>query len=416
MSGFNILKISLDALKKNKIRSFLTIFGIVIGISAVIIVMSAGKGLEGLVLSELEAFGTDFIEIEVKVPNTKHTSSENAVGMVQGITVTTLKFEDAEAIEKLPNVISSYSAILGQEIVSFEGENKQGMLFGSSASFIDLDPSEVGEGRFFSQDEESNLSQVAVLGSAIKGDLFGPGDAVGKSVKIGKLKFEVIGVMEEQGGGAFFDRDNLVFLPLSTLQKKIMGVDYVSFILAKVEDNSMAKATADEITMLLRDRHNISGNDKDKDDFAVITMQEALDMLDTVFGAITLLLIALAGISLIVGGVGIMNIMYVSVAERTYEIGLRKSVGASKQDILLQFLFEAVAVTFAGAVLGILIGILFSFLIYVGATSQGLNWRFIITPLSVVLACGFSVALGLIFGLWPAKRASELDPVEALRR
>lgn len=410
------IKIAFNSLRTNKVRTALTILGIVIGISAVIIVMSAGQGIKGLVLSEVEGFGTDYIDIEIKVSNTKHTSMENAISMGQGITITTLKLDDAKAIEKLPNIETTYSGILGQEIVSYAGETKQAMLFGTSATFIDIDISEVEEGRFYTEDEDNNLAQVAVLGAQIKEDLFGDSDAIGKSIKIDKIKFKVIGVIEEQGAGTFFDRDILVFIPIQTLQKKILGVDHITFMLAKVYDSSMAEQTAEEIRTMLRQRHNISGNDTTKDDFAVITMEEAFDMLDTIFGALTILLIAIAGISLIVGGVGIMNIMYVSVAERTYEIGLRKSVGATKFSILMQFLWEAVAVTFVGAIVGIIFGVLVSFVVYLGATSQGFNWRFTIMPSSLLLACGVAVALGLIFGVWPARKAANLDPVEALRK
>ncbi|MBU1163940.1 ABC transporter permease [Patescibacteria group bacterium] len=411
------VKIATNALKVNKIRTSLTILGIVIGISAVIIVMSAGQGIKGLVLSEIEGFGTDLLEIEVKTPNTKQTSSENAMGMATGISITTLKIDDVVAASKLPNIKDYYYGVLGQEVVSYGSENKTTMIFGVSPSFEEMDISEVAEGRFYDMDDENNLNQVVVLGAEIKKDLFGDSDAIGRSVKIGKIKFKVIGVMKESGGGSmFFDRDGMAYVPVKTLQKKVMGIDHIVFAMLSVYDQSLNDATVDEITYLLRERHGIEGDNTDKDDFAVVSMEFALEMLDTVFGAITILLIALASISLIVGGVGIMNIMYVSVAERTYEIGLRKAVGASSNSIMMQFLWEAIVVTFVGAIVGVIIGILFSFLVYLGATSQGLDWRFVVTPGSLILASGFSVTLGLLFGVWPAKKAANLDPVDALRK
>jgi len=411
------VKIAINALRTNKIRTSLTILGIVIGISAVIIVMSAGQGIKGLVLAEIEGFGTDLIEIEIKTPNTKSTSSENAVGMVSGISITTLKIDDIVAASKLPNIKDYYYGLIGQEVVSYGGENKTSIIFGISPSFIEMDISEIETGRFYDMDAENNLSQVTVLGYELKKDLFGDSDALGKSVKIGKIKFKVIGVMKESGGGSmFFDRDGMAYVPVKTLQKKVMGVDHVTFSMLSVYDTSLNDQTVEEMTYLLRERHNIEGDNSDKDDFVVVSMEFALEMMDVIFNAITILLIALASISLIVGGVGIMNIMYVSVAERTYEIGLRKSVGATSKSILMQFLWEAIVVTFAGAFVGIIIGILFSFLVYIGATSQGLNWQFIVTPGSLILASGFSITLGLLFGVWPAKKAASLDPVEALRK
>jgi len=411
------VKIAINALRTNRIRTSLTVLGIVIGISAVIIVMSAGQGIKGLVMSEIEGFGSDLIEIEIKTPNTKQTSSENAMGMATGISITTLKIDDIVAASKLPNIKDYYYGVLGQEVVSYESENKTSMIFGISPSFVEMDISEVEIGRFYSIDEENNLSQVVVLGYDLKNELFGDSDVLGKSVKIGRIKFRVIGVMAESGGGSmFFDRDAMAYVPVRTLQRKVMGIDHVTFSMLSVYDTNLNDATVDEITYLLRERHNIEGDNTDKDDFAVVSMEFALEMMDTIFGAITILLIALASISLIVGGVGIMNIMYVSVAERTYEIGLRKSVGASSNSIMMQFLWEAIVVTFLGAIVGVIIGILFSFLVYIGAKSQGLEWRFVVTPGSLMLASGFSITLGILFGVWPAKKAAKLDPVEALRK
>ncbi len=408
-------RIAWQSLVRNKGRTALTVLGIVIGIMAVITVMSAGDGLEAYMIDQIKTFGTNMIQIEIKIPNTSHESVGNAGGMAQGIQVTTMTIEDMEAINKLPNIRGSYASVIGQEIVSYQGANKQALIWGSSASFIDLDATEVAEGRFFTEEEDKNFAQVAVIGQTVKDKLFPDEDPLGKLVKIGRLKFQIVGIMEKRGSITFFDMDNLVYIPVMALQKKIMGINHVVSITAYAYDESIADQTADEITFLMRQRHNITSNNPDKDDFDVMTMAEALAIYDTIFGAINLLLAAIAGISLVVGGVGIMNIMYVSVTERTYEIGLRKSVGATNGNILWQFLWEAIVITFFGAIIGFIIGVGLSFLVATIATAQGFGWKFVIAPNSIILAIGVSLAIGLTFGVFPAMSAAKLDPVEALR-
>jgi len=409
-------KIAFLALAKNKARTFLTVLGIVIGIMSVITVMSAGNGLEAYMVDQIKTFGTDIIQTEIKIPNTSHVSTENISGMAQGIQVTTMTIQDSEEIKKLPNVKDAYSNIIGQELVSYQSENRQVLLWGVESSFIYIDASEVEEGRFFTEEEDKGLGQVAVIGRTVEEKLFGDDSALGKYIKISKLKFQVIGIMEERGSISFFDMDNLIYIPVRTLQRKIMGINHVMAITTQVEDNSIADETKEEIIFLLRQRHDLDSGDPDKDDFAVMTMAEAMDMYDTIFGVLNLLLMAIAGISLVVGGVGIMNIMYVSVAERTYEIGLRKSVGATYGNILWQFLWESLVITFFGAIIGFLLGTGLAFLIAVGATSQGIGWKFVVSVESVIWAISVSLAIGLIFGVFPAQAAAKLDPVEALNK
>jgi putative ABC transport system permease protein len=408
-------QIAVKAIGRNRIRAVLTILGVVIGIAAVITVLSAGQGLRGFVVGQVETFGTDAIEIETKIPNTSQISADNAGNMAMGVQITTLRNEDAEAIKKLSNIKDDYTAVIGQQVVSYREENKQIMLWGASASFINIDKTKVMEGRFFTDEEDKTLTNVAVIGTTVKEKIFNNDDPLGKIIKIGKQKFTVVGVMEKRGSIAFFDMDNIIYVPVRTLQKKIMGIDHIQMILAQVYDKSRADETADEITLLLRERHNIYSDNKDKDDFAVMTMAEAVDIYNTIFGAINLLLVAIAGISLLVGGIGIMNIMYVSVTERTYEIGLRKSFGATSGNILWQFLWEALIITFFGAIIGFLIGVLFSFLIALGASSAGIAWKFSISIQSVILAGSVSLVIGVVFGVFPALAAAKLDPVTALR-
>lgn len=410
---FDSISIALSALKKNKGRTLLTILGIVIGITAVIAVLSIGQAIKGLIIGQVEAFGTDYIQIEVKTPQTSQTSSENSFSMVGGSTVTTLKLKDAEDILKIDNIKRYYAGIMGQEIISFENEFKKTFIFGASADFINIDSSEIEDGRFYTDEEDRTLSKVTVLGAKLKNEIFGDSEAVGQPVKIGNDKYQVIGTLKERGATFGFDMDNMAYIPIQTVQKRMLGVDYVSFITAQVYNNSIANQTAEEIEYILRDNHKIE--DPNKDDFAVTTMEQAMEMLDVIITGVQFLLIALGSISLIVGGVGIMNIMYVSVTERTAEIGLRKSIGAKNKNILWQFLSEAIILTFAGGIVGIALGISLSLLVSIVAQALNFDWEFTISWPGMLTAVVMSVVVGLIFGLYPAKQAADLDPIEALR-
>ncbi len=417
MSIINTLKMSLAIMRANKLRTSLTVLGIVIGIAAVIIVFSAGEGIRSLVVGEIESFGTDVIESEIKVPSAKKGAGgdfESATSAAQGIQITTLKLKDMEDIDKLPNIEKSYAAVMGQEQVSYGNELRKAFLYGTSASFIEVDKTKVESGRFFTDGEERGLAEVAVLGSGIKEKLFGDSDPIGKSIKIRKSKFLVIGVMEERGAVFGIDFDNYVYVPLRTLQKKIMGIEHVMFIIHKMKDPELADSTADEIRAVLRENHNIT--DPDKEDFRVITMVEAMETLGTVTNTITILLLIIVAVSLVVGGVGVTNVMYVIVSERTKEIGLRKAVGAKEEDILKQFLLESVLITVMGAIVGIILGVIVSFLVSWGANQAGLSWKFSIPLRAFLTSLGFASIFGVLFGIFPARKAARLEPVEALRK
>jgi putative ABC transport system permease protein len=418
MNLINSAKLSILNLSVNKVRTLLTTSGIIIGIASVIVVMSAGEGIKSLILGQLDTFGTDIIETEIKVPNTAknktQSQQESGIAMVQGVQVTTLKLKDMEDINKLPNIKGSYSGILGQEATSYQGKLKKVFLYGVTASYDEIDRGEIAEGRFFSESEDKGLAQVVVLGSELKQDLFGESDVLGKEIKIKKKNFQVVGVMKKRGSIAFFNFDDLAYVPVRTLQKKILGVEHLVHIISQFENKYQAEYTAEQIRRLVRENHDIT--DPDKDDFVVTTMAEAMEVLATVTGAITLLLLALVGVSLIVGGVGIMNVMYVAVTERTREIGLRKTVGANYADVMRQFVIESVLLTIIGGIIGILLGIFISFLLYRFAITHGMpSWRFIITLKSIIIALGFSAFFGIFFGVMPARRAARLDPIQALR-
>ncbi|MBP9732095.1 MAG: ABC transporter permease [Candidatus Magasanikbacteria bacterium] len=408
----DLFTIAGGALLRQKMRTILTVVALGIGIASVVIIVSAGRGLESMVLGELDVYSPNTMNVEVRVPSKGGGGS--ATSMASGVTITTLKNSDMEAIMKHPNISLAYSYVTSQQVIKYREENQTVTVFGYGAYAAEVDNVKILEGRFYTPDEEASLAQVVFIGSKIKEDFFGDDTAVGKNIFIKGKSFRVVGVQEAMGASFGFDMDSIVYMPTETLQKRFLGTDYVMGINAHVIDMSQLDSTKEDVEMLLRERHDIT--DPDKDDFEVATMDEIRDTLETVVGGITLLLIALVCISLIVGGVGITNIMYVTVSERTFEIGLRKSLGAKSRDILLQFLIEAMLLTSMGGVIGVIFGVLVSYLVYLIATSVGLNWVFAVPLYAVVLAIGFSTAVGLFFGLYPAKKAAKLNPIEALRK
>jgi putative ABC transport system permease protein len=426
MQIFNTVKISLSAMQANKGRTGLTVLGMVIGIASVIIVFSAGEGINSLILGEIEGFGgSDMVETEIKVPSSKQgggSEMQSGTNLAMGVQVTTLTLEDMEDIIKLPNVINGYAGIMGQEQVSYGNELRKSLLLGVNSKYINIDKSEVDYGRFFTEAEDKSLARVVVLGMKIKEKLFGDSDPIGKFIKLHQKKFRVVGVLKERGAVMTLDFDDFIYIPIRTLQKRIMGINHVMYMMHRIKDVDKIEETQEEMRYILRENHDLPHPEgktnwmgSQKDDFRVVSMTESMEIMETVTGAITLLLLAIVAISLVVGGVGILNIMYVVVTERTSEIGLRKAVGANFRDIMLQFLIESVLITIAGGIIGILLGICISFIIFIGARNSGLDWEFSVPIKAYIVALTFSTFFGILFGLYPARKAARLDPIEALR-
>lgn len=409
------LVFAIRTIRTHKARTFLALLGVVIGVFSVVVVQSLGDGVKRFILGQVESFGTDVIQVEVKVPNTGKMSSENATGRVQGVQITTLKTSDRDAIMRLPNIEAAYAGTIGQERVTVGNIGKRVLLFGAGAEAPLVDGgTKVVEGRFYTEEEDASLARVIVLGAGVKETFFGEGDAVGESVTLRGEKYRVVGVLEPRGTVAFFDFDSLAYVPVKTLEKKILGVDYIQMISVKMADPTREDETVALVTDLLRDRHDIT--DSDRDDFGVTSTREAQETLSEVFGTITILLLALTSISLVVGGVGIMNVMYVSVAERTSEIGLRKAVGATSGSILRQFLSEALIITGLGGAIGIVLGVAFSYALSSLLSGFGYAIDLSFTARSLLLGAVFSMIVGVAFGLSPAFRAAKLTPMEALRK
>ncbi|HQL34801.1 MAG TPA: ABC transporter permease [bacterium] len=399
-------QLALHSLRLNLVRTSLTVLGVVIGVAAIVIVFSAGDGISHLISGEIESYGTNVVQTESKTPGKNSASSAE---------VTTLKLADMEAINKLDNVVSSYAASLCQQKMSYGSESKKSFVFGVSAPYAQIDTkTKLASGSFFTEEDDRSQAMVVVLGATLKENLFGEQEAVGNFIKVGTKKFQVIGVLAEQGGNTtFLNFDEMAYIPIKTLHKRILGIDYAMYFMHQLRDVSRAEETAEEIRALLRERHEISN--PEKDDFRVSTMAEMLDTLGIVTDAVTYLLLAIVLISLLVGGVGIMNIMYVTVTERTPEIGLRKAMGATAQDVAWQFLIESLLITFWGWLLGTVFGILASYGLSLLAQAFNLNWHFLFPWQGIVFSLLFSLICGLLFGYRPAKQAAKLDPVSALR-
>ncbi|MFH0819571.1 MAG: ABC transporter permease [bacterium] len=402
---------AVKSLLLSKMRSFLTMLGIIIGVAAVIIIISVGAGAQSLILSQVKSLGTNLIGV---LPGKSEESGPPA--SIMGIVITTLTYDDALALadkKNAPNIVSVVAYAKGVATVSWRERSVDTNISGTTVGYLETENGEVEVGRFFNQEEEKGLVKVAVLGSQVKEDLFGESDAVGQKIKIKREMFEVIGVMKKRGTVAFQNYDDQVFVPISTAQKILLGINHVSLIRAKVDAKENINQAILNVEQTLRARHNITN--PDNDDFSVRSSAQALDVLTQVTNALTYFLAAIAAISLIVGGIGIMNIMLIAVTERTREIGLRKAVGANNQNILNQFLIEAITITGLGGLIGVIVGVLISFLIAAGAHVLGYDWDFIISSLSIILALTISFAVGLVFGLYPAAKASKLHPIEALR-
>ena len=403
------VKLSLNVLKANKTRSFLTGLGIIIGIAAVIVIISAGAGAQSLIVNQLNSVGTNLIGV---LPGASDDTSAPASAL--GIVITSLKYEDAEAIAReVPHLsaVSSYNT--GQATFSAYGNSTDATYYGVMSSYLEVEDATVASGRFFSAEEDGSASRVVVLGPELADELFNGQDAVGQKIKIGKEFFEVIGIMKKRGVSGFQNKDNIAYLPAQTAQKILLGIRYVSYIRAKVDSPDNIEEAAADVRLTLRDRHNI--DETGIDDFSVRNTKDAIKTLTTVTNALKFFLAAIAGISLLVGGIGIMNIMLASVHQRIQEIGLRKALGAKNADIMTQFLAESVAVTLLGGIIGMVIGSLISYLIAVVARYLGYDWDLVIAPSSIILGLAVTLFVGIVFGIYPAQRAAKLNAIEALR-
>ena len=405
----------------NKSRTFLTTLGIIIGIGTVVLVLSVGEGFKSYIDAQIELYGSNIIYIETVIPpSTKQRDANaNTTGNIQNhaasnaVPIKTLKKKDVQDIKNVSNVKNTYGAAMSQQIVSYGNVSKNIFIFGADASRFDIDKGILASGRPYTEEENRGLAQVAILGNTIATDLFGENDPNGKLIRIGNYNLEVIGVYEPRGGLGATD-DEQVFVPITTLQKKFLGIDYLFYAVVELYDVNKADTTALDVADVLRRNHNIT--DPVKDDFNVMTKAQSMETFNVILSAVTFLLIAIALISLVVGGVGVMNIMYVVITERIGEIGLKKALGARDKDILFEFLIEAVLLTLIGGIVGILGGAFLAYVIAQVAQSFDFTWSFIVPLYGIILAVSISMIIGVVFGVFPARSASKLNPIEALNK
>ncbi|MBI2863075.1 MAG: ABC transporter permease [Chloroflexi bacterium] len=405
------LRVALRALAANKLRTALTTLGIVIGVSAVVALMSIGMGAQAAITGQIQGMGTNLLFIS--------PGAARQDGVRQGAgTAPTLTMEDATAIAEaadVPGVVAAApeSQIMGQVVAG--SQNVRTRVVGTTSDYQEVRNFRAASGDFISRQQQEARSLVAVLGSSVAKDLFGEMDPVGQSVRINQVTFQVIGVMESKGAQAMGNQDDVVFVPMSTLFQRLQnqrtagGSRNVSTIYVQLERPEVKTSVVELIGQLLRERHRVT-----QDDFTVRSQEDMLQALGSVTMTLTVVLGAIAGISLVVGGIGIMNIMLVSVTERTKEIGIRKAVGAKRRHIITQFLIEASTVSILGGIVGILVGVGSSRLIS-GLNLGGQSLRTQASPTVLLLAFGVSAAVGLFFGIYPANRAAGLNPIEALR-
>lgn len=411
MPFFDSLKMVFSGLRARAGRSILTMIGIVIGVAGVIIIVALGAGAQSLVLGQITKLGTNIIGV---LPGKSDETGPPAA--VFGIQVTTLVNEDADALKdktRFPHITAVAPFVRGAATVLWRGEQVDTNFTATSFEYPLVQNVVMESGRFFDDREDSGGSNVMVLGYDIKEQLFGDKEALGQIVKIKSVPFEVIGVVEKQGTVAFQNQDDQVFIPLVIGQKQLLGIKHLQFIRMKVDDAAYLKSVMADVTEVLKERHKIR-NDADID-FSVRDLADAVKILSSITDGLRLFLVVMAAIALVVGGIGIMNIMLVTVAERTREIGLRKAVGAKNSTVRNQFLLESSLVTLGGGVVGIIVGSLISYVIAIVARYLGYDWAFVISPVSIILAVGVSILTGVVFGLYPAFKAARLSPVEALR-
>jgi putative ABC transport system permease protein len=404
MNGFNLIRIAFKALQRNKLRAFLTMLGVIIGVASVIAMVAIGQGSKKSIQDQLSSMGSNMITIR---PN----SNVTAGARLDATSVQTLKIEDVKALEKQSQYIKEISPAVSARGQAINGSlNWPTSLQGVSPQYIDIRQWTLKDGIVFSDADVNSAAKVCLLGQTVVNNIFVNGEnPVGKIIRFNKIPFTVIGVLNVKGENAFGqDQDDIILVPYTTVQKRILSTVYFQNIYASATDaNTTTPATA-EITSILRASHRLRPSDED--DFAVRTQEELINTFSSTSQLLTVLLTAIAGISLVIGGIGIMNIMYVSVTERTREIGLRMSIGARGVDILLQFLLEAILISITGGLIGVGLGIAASKLVTVF-----LHWPTLVSQSSIILSFFVCAFTGVFFGYYPAQKASRLDPIEALR-
>jgi putative ABC transport system permease protein len=408
MNIFENIRNALGAIGSNKMRSALTMLGIIIGVASVVLLVAIGQGAQASVTSRIQSLGTNLLSISPGGPNQTNVRFGGGGG---GSASASLKPTDADAITlHVGNLLSGIEPEYRSRMqVIYGSQNTNTSIIGTVPAYITVRNAPVAFGSFFTQDNLTNSDKVAVIGPTVVTDLFPTEpNPLGKAIRIGNNIFTVIGVMQSKGGSSGGNADDMILIPLTTMQERVMGSKILTSISVSVTNQSDMTYAQSLITAILMNEHRIS--DPKNQDFTVLNQADAVQTLNDVTGTFTLLLGGIAAISLLVGGIGVMNIMLVSVTERTREIGIRKAIGAKKRDIMLQFLIESTVLSVLGGVIGIILSLIGS---WIATTYFGVSA--IIAVSSIILAFGFSIAVGIFFGMLPAYHAAKLRPIEALR-
>lgn len=405
MNYSNLFKIAMRAIAANKLRSFLTMLGIIIGVASVIAMMAIGQGSKKSIQANIAEMGSNMIMIRPGQDKGPGGAQQDASDMQ------TLKLKDYEALKEQAKYLSAISPIVNSSGQFINGNNNTpSTIYGISPDYMQIRQQKVKDGEMFTDEEVRSSAKVCVIGKTVADNLFTNGeDPVGKVIRFNKIPFRVVGVLESKGYNSFgMDQDDVVLAPYTTVMKRILSVTYLQGINASAVTEDMTDLAIEDITSILRENHKLKASDDDN--FTIRSQQEMAEMMNSTSDTMTVLLLVVACISLVVGGIGIMNIMYVSVTERTKEIGLRMSVGARGIDILNQFLIESVLLSVTGGLIGVIVGI---------GAAVGINvfahWPIQIQPWSVLLSFAVCSATGIFFGWYPAKKAASLDPIEAIR-
>ena len=400
----NLIKIAINSLFRNKMRTALTMLGIVIGIASVIAMVSIGQASTQSVKSELSTMGSNMIMI---MP-----ARQQRGGVDMGMSSSkTLDNKDLESLQNNTRYVAAVSPMVSSNAQLIYGNNNHSSsINGVSAAYLDIRKYEIEEGVMFTEEDVRRYNKVCVIGKTVVSKLFTNGeDPIGKTIRFGSIPMKVIGVLAEKGqNGMGNDQDDIVFAPYTTIQKRFLGITYFNMLYASANSEEESELAATEITYILRSNHGIKSGDSD--DFDIRTQEELVSTISSVTGLMTTLLAAIASISLIVGGIGIMNIMYVTVTERTKEIGLRMAIGAHNRDIKLQFLCESVILSLIGGVIGIILGLIIAYV-----ASKLMNMPYVVSEMAIFASFIVCALTGIFFGWYPAKKAANMDPISALR-